>query len=75
VATNLRLYLNPIIPERNLEGSSNDNGQQSHWNKWTSAKDPHACRSSHWSESKANHHFRAQSKQFDTGTRDFNRRS
>ena len=75
VATNLRLYLNPIIPERDPKGSSNDNGQQSHRNKLTSAKDRHACRGSRWSESKATRRFRAQLKQFDTGTRDFNRRS
>jgi hypothetical protein len=37
----------------------------------TSAKDWHACRSSCWLESKATCRFRAQSKQFDTGTRDF----
>jgi hypothetical protein len=75
VATNLRLYLNPIIPERNPEGSSNDNGQRSHRNKWTSTKDQHARRSSRWSESEATCQFRAQLKQFDTSTRDFNRRS
>ena len=75
VATNLRLYLNPIIPERDPKGSSNDNGQRSHRNKWTSAKDRHACHGSRWSESKFTHRFRAQSKQLDTGTRDFNRRS
>jgi hypothetical protein len=33
VATNLRLYLNPIIPECNPKGSSNNNGQRSHQNK------------------------------------------
>ncbi len=60
VATNLRLYLNPIIPERDPKGSSNDNDHRSHWNKWTSAKDWQACGGSRWSESKATHHFRAQ---------------
>ncbi len=75
MATNLRSYLNPIIPERDPEGSSNNNSHQSHRNKWTSAKDWHAFRGSRWSESKATCHFRAQSKQFDTGTRDFKRRS
>ncbi len=65
MATNLRSYLNPIIPERDPEGSSND---RSHRNKWTSAKDQHACRGSRWSESEATCRFRAQSKQFDTGT-------
>ena len=59
VATNLRLYLNPITPERDPEGSRNNNGQRSHRNKWTSAKDQHALRGSHWSESEATHCFRA----------------
>ncbi len=49
VATNLRLYLNPIIPERDPKGSSNDNSHRSHRNKWTSAKDWHARRGSCWS--------------------------
>jgi len=39
------------------------------------AKERHACRGSRWSESEATRRFRAQAKQFDTGTRDFNRRS
>jgi hypothetical protein len=34
VVINLRSYLNPRIPERNPEGSSNDNGHQSFRNKW-----------------------------------------
>jgi hypothetical protein len=59
MATNLRSYLNPIIPELNPKGSSNNNGQRSHRNKWTSAKDQHALRGSHWSESEATHCFRA----------------
>ncbi len=75
VATNLRMYLNPITPERDPEGSSNGNGHRSHQKKWISAQDRHACRGSCWLESEASRHFRAQSKQFDTGTRDFNRRS
>jgi hypothetical protein len=75
VATNLRLYLNLIISECNPEGSGNNNGHQSHRNKWTSANDRHFCRGSRWSESKATRRVRAQSKQFDTGTKDFNRRS
>ncbi len=75
VATNLRSYLNPITPERDPEGSRNGNGHRSHRKQWISAKEGHACRGSCWSESEATRHFRAQSKQYDTGTRDFNRRS
>jgi hypothetical protein len=54
VATNLRLYLNPIISEPDPKGSGNNNGYQSHRNKWTSANDHHSCQGSCWSESKAN---------------------
>ncbi len=75
MATNLRSYLNPIISECNPKGSGNNNGHRSHRNKWTSANDCHSCRGSCWSESKATRQFRAQSKQFDAGTKDFNRRS
>jgi hypothetical protein len=73
VATNLRSYLNTIISERNAKGSGNNKDHQSHRNKWTSANDCHSCRGRHWSESEAACRFRAQSKQFDTGTKDFNR--
>jgi hypothetical protein len=75
VATNLQSNVNPRIPERDLEESSYGNGHRSHRHKWLTAKEPHACRGSRWSESEATHRFRAQAKQFDTGTRDFNRRS
>jgi hypothetical protein len=73
VATNLRLYLNPLITKCNPKGSGNNNGHCSHQNKWISANDCHACRGSCWSESKPTRRFRAQSKQFHTGTKDFNR--
>jgi hypothetical protein len=73
VATNLRLYLNPIIPECDPKGSGNNNGHRSHQNKWISANDCHACRKSCWLESEATRRFRAQFKQFNTGTKDFNR--
>jgi hypothetical protein len=75
VATNFRSYLNSKIPERDSDRSNNDNGNQSHQNKWASAKDCHAHRGSRWSESKTTCRFRAQSRQFDTGTRNFNSRS
>ncbi len=75
VATNLRSYLNPIIPECNPEETGNNNCHRSHQNKWISANDCHARHASCWLESKATHRFRAQSKQFDTGTKDFNRHS
>jgi hypothetical protein len=75
VATNFRSYLNSKIPERDSDRSNNDNSNRSHQNKWASAKDCHARRGSCWSEYKATCHFRAQLRQFDTGTRDFNRRS
>jgi hypothetical protein len=42
------------------------NRQQHH-----STCDHHAHRGSHWAESKAAHRFRAQSAQFDTGTKSF----
>jgi hypothetical protein len=67
--------LNPIISECGLKGSGNNNGHQNHRNKWTSANDRYSRQGSCWSESKATCWFRAQSKQFDTGTKDFNRQS
>ena len=75
VATNTRSNVNPKIYERDPEESSNDNGYNSHRHKWLTAKERHARRGSRWSESEATRRFRAQAKQFDTGTRDFNRRS
>ncbi len=75
VATNLRSYLNPITPECDPEGSRNGNGHRSYRKQWILAKERHARLGSRWSESEATRRFRAQSKQFDTGTRDFNRRS
>ncbi len=76
VATNFRSYPNTIISERDPKGSNNNNnGHQSQRKERTLAKDRHACRGSRWSESKATRCFRAQSKQFDTGSRDFIKRS
>ena len=74
-ATNLRSYLNQRIPEHYADRSSSNNGNRSHRNKWKSAHDRHARRGSRWSESEATCRFRAQSKQFDTGTKDFRRRT
>ena len=75
VATNIRLNKNATIYERDPEDSSDSNGQKRHRQKMLTAKERHARRGSRWSESEATRRFRAQSKQFDTGTRDFNRRS
>jgi hypothetical protein len=46
VATNFRSYLNSKIPERDSDRSNNNNDNQSHQNKWASAKDRYACRGS-----------------------------
>ena len=75
VATNIRSNVNPRIPERDPEESSNNNGHRSHRHKWLTAKERHARCGSRWSESETTRRFRAQAKQFDTGTRDFNSRS
>jgi hypothetical protein len=75
VATNIQSNVNPRIHERDPEESSNNNGHRSHRHKWLTGKESHARRGSCWSESEATCRFRAQAKQFDTGTRDFNRRS
>ncbi len=75
VATNRQSKVNPRIPERDLEESSQGNGNRSHRHKWLTAKECRACHGSRWSESEATRRFRAQAKQFDTGLRDFNRRS
>ena len=75
VATNMRSKENSKRYERDPEESSNSNGHRSHRQKLLSAKERHARRGSRWSESEATRRFRAQAKQFDTGTRDFNRRS
>jgi len=74
VATNIRSNVNPRIHEHDPEESNNNNGHRSHRHKWLTAKERHACRGSCWSESEATRCFRAQAKQFDAGTRDFNRR-
>ena len=74
-ATNLRPYFNQRIPEHYADRTNNNNGNRSHRNKWQSARDRHACRGSRWSESEATRRFRAQSKQFDTGTKYFIRRT
>ena len=74
-ASNLRSYLNQRIPEHYADRSNSNNGNQSHRNKWQSAHDQHARRGSRWSESEATRRFRAQSKQFDTGTKYFIRRT
>jgi len=75
VATNQRSKMNPRIPERDPEESSQGNGNRSYRHRWLTAKERHARRGSRWSESEATRRFKAQSKQFDTGTRDFYRRS
>ena len=75
VATNMRSKENSKRYERDPEESSNSNGHRSHRQGLLSAKERHARRGSRWSESEATRRFRAQAKQFDTGTRDFNRRS
>ena len=74
-ATNFRSYLNQRIPKHYADRSNSNNGNRSHRNKWESSHDRHARRGSRWSESEATRRFRAQSKQFDTGTKDFIRRT
>ena len=75
MAINIRSNVNPRIHEHDPEESNNNNGQRSHRHKWLMAKERHARRGSRWSESEATRRFRAHAKLFDTGTRDFNRRS
>ena len=75
VATNTRTNVNPRMYERDPEDSSNNNVYRNHRHKSLTAKERHARRGSRWTESEATRRFRAQSKHFDTGTRDFNRRS
>ena len=43
VATNIQSNVNPRIPERDPEESSNGNGYRSHRHKWLTAKERHAC--------------------------------
>jgi hypothetical protein len=74
-ATNFRSYLNHKIPEHYADRSNSNNGSRSRRNKRESAHDRHARRGSRWSESEATRRFRVQSKQFDTGTKDFVRRT
>ena len=73
-ATNLS-YLKQRIPEHYANRSNSNNGNRSHRNKSKSAHDRHARRGSRRSESEVTHRFRAQSKQFDTGTKDFIKRT
>jgi hypothetical protein len=75
VATSIRSNENSKIYERDPEESSNSNGHKRHRQQMLTAKERHARRGSRWSESEATRRFRAQAKQFNTGTRDFNRRS
>ena len=73
-ATNLRSYLNQRIPKHYADRSNSNNRNQSHRNKWNLTHDRHSRRGSRWLESEATRRFRAQSKQFDTGTKNFIRR-
>ena len=61
--------------EEYFSNNNKNNGHQRQWKERILAKDRHARRGSRWSESEAARRFRAQSKQFDTGTREFIKRS
>jgi hypothetical protein len=61
--------------EEYFPNNNKNNGHQRQWKERISAKDRHARRGSRWSESEAALRFKAQSKQFDTGTSDFIKRS
>ncbi len=71
VATNLRSYFAPPNPDHVNEHPNNDWGHESHRQRRASAWDHHSHQGSRWAESKATRRFRAQSAQFDTGTKSF----
>ena len=71
VATNLRSYFIPV----NRDNTHDDLGGQQSNDRYrhgsTSSQDWHSHRGSHWTKSEAAHRFRAQSAQYDTGTKSF----
>jgi hypothetical protein len=75
VATNLRSYFAPPDPNHIDEHPNNNRGHGSHCQRCASAWDRHSHWGSHWVESKATSRFRAQSAQFDTGTKSFQKRT
>ncbi len=75
MATNLRLYFTPSDPDHVDKHPYNDQDHQLHRQRRTSAHERHSHRGSGWAKSKATCRFRAQSAQFDTGTRSFQKRT
>jgi hypothetical protein len=75
VATNLRSYFSPPNPDHVNEHSNNNRGHGSHCQRSASARDCHSHRGSRWAKSKVTCRFHAQSAQFDTGTKSFQKRT
>ena len=75
VATNLRSYFSPPNPNNMNKHPDRNQGHRSNRQWHHSARDHHAHPGSRWAKSKAAHRFRAQSAQFDTGTKLFLKRA
>jgi hypothetical protein len=75
VATNLRSYFSPPNPNHVNKHPNKNRGHGSHCQRHASAQDCHSHQGSHWAKSEATCRFRAQSAQFDTGTKLFQKRT
>ncbi len=71
VATNLKSYFVPIDPDYVSKDPNGNRGQELHGQRRESTHGGHSHWGSHWVDSKAACRFRAQSAQFDTGTKSF----
>ena len=71
----IRSYFSPPNPDHVNKHLNNNWGHGSHCQRSASARDRHSHRGSHWAKSKATCRFCAQSAQFDTGTKSFQKRT
>jgi hypothetical protein len=75
VTTNLRSHFVSIDPGYLSKDPNANQGQELHGRRRKSTHDCHSHWGSHWADSEVAHRFRAQSAQFDTGTKSFIKRT
>ncbi len=75
MATNLKCYFVPIDPNYVSKDPNGNRGQELHGRRRESTHDHHSHRGSRWADSKVARRFRAQSAQFNTGTKSFRKRT